>query len=146
LKVQIQLLNYSFILSKLPEIVKASNVYQRSCMAVSPNLPFPFRLFAIGEEPLGIGCYPLPQTFFISKILNALDENEVEVLSDSPFEKLVKIAEKSSFSDCGCGAHVAVTASPAGGGAVVAALAKEEKKDEPTGDSDGDLRFGLILA
>lgn len=46
----------------------------------------------------------------------------------------------------GCGAHVAVTASPAGGGAVVAALAKEEKKDEPTGDSDGDLRFGLILA
>uniref|UniRef100_A0A0D3D6U5 Uncharacterized protein n=1 Tax=Brassica oleracea var. oleracea TaxID=109376 RepID=A0A0D3D6U5_BRAOL len=115
-------------------------------MAVSPNLPFPFRLFAIGEEPLGIGCYPLPQTFFISKILNALDEDEVEVLSDSPFEKLVKIAEKSSFSDCGCGAHVAVTASPAGGGAVVAALAKEEKKDEPTGDSDGDLRFGLILA
>ncbi|KAF2589516.1 hypothetical protein F2Q70_00041358, partial [Brassica cretica] len=96
LKVQIQLLNYSFILSKPPEIVKASNVYQRSCMAVSPNLPFPFRLFAIGEEPLGIGTGHV------------------------------------SAGRSGCGAHVAVTASPAGGGAVVAALAKEEKKDEPT--------------
>ena len=42
--------------------------------------------------------------------------------------------------------HVAATASPAGGGAVVAAPATEEKKYEPTGDSDGDLRFGLILA
>lgn len=46
----------------------------------------------------------------------------------------------------GCGVHVAATASPAGGGAVVAAPATEEKKYEPTGDSDGDLRFGLILA
>ncbi|KAL0675086.1 hypothetical protein Bca4012_003067 [Brassica carinata] len=113
---------------------------------VSPSPPFPFRLFAIGEEPLGIRDTPYHKHFFISKILNALDEDEVKVLSDSPFEKLVKFAEKSSFSGCGCGVHVAATASPAGGGAVVAAPATEEKKYEPTGDSDGDLRFGLILA
>ncbi|CAN6808741.1 unnamed protein product [Brassica oleracea] len=122
---------------------------------VSPSPPFPFRLFAIGEEPLGIRDTPYHKHFFISKILNALDEDEVKVLSDSPFEKLVKFAEKSSFSGwfghvgvggSGCGALVAATASPAGGGAVVAAPATEEKKYEPTGDSYGDLRFGLILA
>ncbi|CAN6816701.1 unnamed protein product, partial [Brassica oleracea] len=63
-----------------------------------PSPPFPFRLFSIGEEPLGIRDTPYHKHFFISKILNALDEDEVKVLSDSPFEKLVKFAKKSSFS------------------------------------------------
>ncbi|KAF8047168.1 hypothetical protein N665_3163s0001 [Sinapis alba] len=64
-----------------------------------------------------------------------------------------KMAEKRNVTDFimnvgdgGPGGGVPVAAPVAVGGASAAAPAKEEKKNELTGESDGDLRFGLILA
>ncbi|WZZ86490.1 hypothetical protein YC2023_115069 [Brassica napus] len=48
---------------------------------VIPHPPFPHRMFAIGDEPLG--C--------INKILNAFDEHEVAFIKESQFGKLVEI-------------------------------------------------------
>ncbi|KAF3595684.1 hypothetical protein DY000_02022814 [Brassica cretica] len=58
-----------------------------------PPLSFPDRMFAMGDEPLGIRVTPC-----ISKILNALDEEELRFVRESSFGKLVEIAEKPAFS------------------------------------------------
>lgn len=59
---------------------------------------FPNRMFAIGEEPLGIRVTPYHKPSSISKILNALVEEEIRFIRESPFGKLIEIAEKPSFS------------------------------------------------
>lgn len=58
----------------------------------------PERMFAVGEEPVGVRVTPYHKPFAISNILWALQEDEVEALRQSPFGKLVEIAEKPSFS------------------------------------------------
>ncbi|CAG7874340.1 unnamed protein product [Brassica rapa] len=63
-----------------------------------PPLSFPDRMFAMGDEPLGIRVTPYHKPSCISKILNALDEEELRFVRESPFGKLVEIAEKPSFS------------------------------------------------
>ncbi|KAF2530677.1 hypothetical protein F2Q70_00030240 [Brassica cretica] len=60
----------------------------------------PSRMFAIGEEPVGIRVSPYHKPYCISKILSALDENEVKSVRVSPFRKLVEIVEKPPFSRC----------------------------------------------
>nr|VDC65465.1 unnamed protein product [Brassica rapa] len=55
-------------------------------------------MFAMGDEPLGIRVTPYHKPSCISKILNALDEEELRFVRESPFGKLVEIAEKPSFS------------------------------------------------
>ena len=65
---------------------------------VEPSLPIPERVFAFGEEPVGVSVTPYHKPFAISKILCALEDDEVDVLRRSPFGKLVEIAEKPTFS------------------------------------------------
>lgn len=60
--------------------------------------PFPDRMFAIGEEPVGIRVTPYHKPSCISKILNALEEEEVRVIKESSFGKLIEITEKPPFS------------------------------------------------
>lgn len=64
--------------------------------AEHPN--FPERMFAIGEEPVGIRVTPYHKPSVISKIFNALEEDEIRFIRDSSFGKLIEIAEKPSFS------------------------------------------------
>ena len=63
-----------------------------------PPLSFPDRMFAMGDEPLGIRVTPYHKPSCISKILNALDEEELRFVRESSFGKLVEIAEKPAFS------------------------------------------------
>ncbi|KAF8092049.1 hypothetical protein N665_0426s0007 [Sinapis alba] len=64
----------------------------------TPTPSFPHRLFAVGEEPLGIRVTPYHKPSCISKILNALEEEEIDCIRQSPFGKLIEIASKPSFS------------------------------------------------
>uniref|UniRef100_A0A0D3D516 DUF1985 domain-containing protein n=1 Tax=Brassica oleracea var. oleracea TaxID=109376 RepID=A0A0D3D516_BRAOL len=82
----------------------------------------PERMFALGEEPVGVRVTPYHKPFAISNILRSLEEDEVDALRRSleedvvdalrrsleedevdalrrsPFGKLVEIAEKPTFS------------------------------------------------
>lgn len=60
--------------------------------------PFPSRMFVVGEEPLSIRVTPYHKPSCITKILNASGEDEVRVIMEFPFGKLVEIAEEPSFS------------------------------------------------
>ncbi|KAH0922251.1 hypothetical protein HID58_022269 [Brassica napus] len=50
-----------------------------------PPISFPDRMFAMGDEPLGIRVTPYHKPSCISKILNALDEEELRFVRESPF-------------------------------------------------------------
>ncbi|KAF8116426.1 hypothetical protein N665_0018s0036 [Sinapis alba] len=63
-----------------------------------PPLQIPCRIFAAGEEPIGVRVTPYHKPYAIRQILNALDVEEVETIKASPFGKLVEIGEKPSFS------------------------------------------------
>ncbi|KAF2609390.1 hypothetical protein F2Q68_00045012 [Brassica cretica] len=63
-----------------------------------PHPSFPSRMFVVGEEPLGIRVTPYHKPSCITKILNASGEDEVRVIMEFPFGKLVEIAEEPSFS------------------------------------------------
>ncbi|KAH0860689.1 hypothetical protein HID58_088950 [Brassica napus] len=65
-----------------------------------PPPSFPDRMFAMGDEPLGIRITPYHKPSCISKILNALEEEKVRFVRESPFGKLIEIAQKPSFSGC----------------------------------------------
>ena len=71
-----------------------------SADGATPFPSMPSRMFAIGEEPVGIRVSPYHKPYCISKILSALDENEVKSVRVSPFRKLVEIVEKPPFSRC----------------------------------------------
>ncbi|CAF2069485.1 hypothetical protein Bca4012_087251 [Brassica carinata] len=58
---------------------------------VIPHPPFPPRMFAIGDEPLGVRVTPYHKPLCIRKILNALDEHEVASIKESQFGKLFEI-------------------------------------------------------
>lgn len=64
----------------------------------TPHLQFPPRMFAVGDEPLGIRVTPYHKPSAITKILNALTEDEIEAIRKTAFGKLVEIADKPSFS------------------------------------------------
>uniref|UniRef100_A0A0D3CT12 DUF1985 domain-containing protein n=1 Tax=Brassica oleracea var. oleracea TaxID=109376 RepID=A0A0D3CT12_BRAOL len=64
----------------------------------TPHLQFPPRMFAVGDEPLGIRVTPYHKPSAITKILNALTEDEIEAIRKTTFGKLVEIADKPSFS------------------------------------------------
>ncbi|CAN6907023.1 hypothetical protein Bca4012_076455 [Brassica carinata] len=80
----------------------------RADMESSRTLPE--RMFALGEEPVGVRVTPYHKPFAISNILwsleedevdalrRSLEEDEVDALRRSPFGKLVEIAEKPTFS------------------------------------------------
>ncbi|CAN6933690.1 unnamed protein product [Brassica oleracea] len=55
-------------------------------------------MFAMGDEPLGIRVTPYHKPSCISKILNALEEEEARFVRESPFGKLIEIAQKPAFS------------------------------------------------
>ncbi|KAF8083798.1 hypothetical protein N665_0751s0014 [Sinapis alba] len=63
-----------------------------------PHCPIPERIFKSGEEPTGVRVTPYHKPCAIRQILNALDPDEVEQIRNSPFGKLVDIADKPSFS------------------------------------------------
>lgn len=65
---------------------------------VPPPLRIPDRIFAAGEEPVGVRVTPYHKPYAIRKILNAFDPEEVETIRASPFRKLVEIGEKPYFS------------------------------------------------
>ncbi|KAF3489133.1 hypothetical protein F2Q69_00055407 [Brassica cretica] len=56
------------------------------------------RIFAVGEEPAGVRVTPYHKACAIRQILDVLDLDQVEHIRVSPFERLVEIAEKPSFS------------------------------------------------
>ncbi|KAG5386085.1 hypothetical protein IGI04_037555 [Brassica rapa subsp. trilocularis] len=58
--------------------------------------PFPPRMFALGDEPVGVTPYHKPTC--IRKILNALEPDEAQTIRETQFGKLVEIADKPSFS------------------------------------------------
>lgn len=62
------------------------------------NYSFPERMFTIGEEPVGIRVTPYHKPSSIIKILNALEEDETTFIRESPFGKLLEIANKTPFS------------------------------------------------
>ncbi|KAF8093509.1 hypothetical protein N665_0383s0136 [Sinapis alba] len=63
-----------------------------------PHCPIPEKIFKSGEEPTGVRVTPYHKPCAIRQILNALDPDEVEQIRNSPFGKLVDIADKPSFS------------------------------------------------
>ncbi|CAN6896314.1 unnamed protein product [Brassica oleracea] len=63
-----------------------------------PPLPLPPRMFVLGEEPEGVRVTPYHKPTCIRKILNALDPDEVQRIKETPFGKLVEIADKPPFS------------------------------------------------
>ncbi|KAL0877059.1 hypothetical protein Bca101_026764 [Brassica carinata] len=56
----------------------------------------PERMFAVGEEPVGVRVTPYHKPFAISNILWALQEDEVEALRQSPF--VVRMLKKRSVT------------------------------------------------
>ncbi|KAF8084362.1 hypothetical protein N665_0721s0019 [Sinapis alba] len=64
------------------------------------TLTLPERMFAIGDEPIGVRVTPYHKPFAISKILRALEEDEIDLLRRSQFGRLLEIAEKLTFSGC----------------------------------------------
>ena len=65
----------------------------------SPSpLRFPPRMFALGEEPVGVTVTPYHKPTCIRKILNAFEPDEVQSIRETQFGKLVEIADKPSFS------------------------------------------------
>ncbi|CAN6890050.1 unnamed protein product [Brassica oleracea] len=63
----------------------------------APHLQFSPRMFAVGDEPLGIRVTPYHKPSAITKILNALTEDEIEAIRKTAFGKLVEISDKPSF-------------------------------------------------
>ncbi|RIA05305.1 hypothetical protein BRARA_K00402, partial [Brassica rapa] len=63
-----------------------------------PPLPLPPRMFALGEEPEGVRVTPYHKPTSIRKILNALGPDEVRRIKETPFGKLVEIADKPPYS------------------------------------------------
>ncbi|KAF8077392.1 hypothetical protein N665_1041s0007 [Sinapis alba] len=63
-----------------------------------PPYQLPERIFACGEEPTGVRVTPYHKASGIRLILNALDVDEVQMIQESPFGKLVEIADKPAFS------------------------------------------------
>lgn len=64
----------------------------------TPPPVFPQRMFAVSEEPVGIRVTPYHKPSCISKIVNALEDEEIAVIRASTLGKLLTIAEKLSFS------------------------------------------------
>ncbi|KAF8115524.1 hypothetical protein N665_0026s0067 [Sinapis alba] len=62
------------------------------------SITLPERMFAIGEETIGVRVTLYHKHFAISKILCALEDDEIDVLRRSQFGRLVEIAEKPTFS------------------------------------------------
>lgn len=62
------------------------------------DLDIPEMMFADGEEPVGVRVLTYQSSSAINTILDALSEEEIQFLRESPFGKLVEIAEKPAFS------------------------------------------------
>ncbi|KAF8082639.1 hypothetical protein N665_0817s0013 [Sinapis alba] len=58
----------------------------------------PERMFALGDEPVGVRVTPYHKPFAITNVLRSLEEDEVDVVRQSPFGKLLEISEKTTFS------------------------------------------------
>ncbi|CAN7062783.1 unnamed protein product, partial [Brassica oleracea var. botrytis] len=63
-----------------------------------PPLPLPPRMFALGEDPEGVRVTPYHKPTCIRKILNTLGPDEVRRIKETPFGKLVEIADKPPHS------------------------------------------------
>ncbi|KAF8077036.1 hypothetical protein N665_1067s0003 [Sinapis alba] len=61
------------------------------------NVELPKRMFAAGEEHVGIRVNAYHKTGGISQILSALEEVEVEIIRNSSFRKFLELAEKSTY-------------------------------------------------
>lgn len=55
-------------------------------------------IFAAGEEPVGEGVTSYNKTWRIKSIVNALEDDEFEILRNFPFRKLITLHQKPSFS------------------------------------------------
>ncbi|KAF8110962.1 hypothetical protein N665_0077s0024 [Sinapis alba] len=64
----------------------------------SNTIEVPERVFAFGEEPVGIRVTPYHKPCAIRRIFNALEADEVEFIRRTQFGKFVDIAELPSFS------------------------------------------------
>lgn len=60
---------------------------------IPPPPPFPPHMFAIGEEPVGLRVTPYHKPTSIRKILNALDPDEIQIIRETQFGKLIEIAD-----------------------------------------------------
>lgn len=61
----------------------------------APPIRIPYRIFTVGEEPVGVRITLYHKPYAIRQILNA---EEVDTIRASPFGKLVEIGEKPSLS------------------------------------------------
>ncbi|CAN6868633.1 unnamed protein product [Brassica oleracea] len=60
--------------------------------------PLPEMMFAEGVEPVGVRVLTYQSSRAINTILKALDDDEIQYLRKTSFEKLVEIVEKPGFS------------------------------------------------
>lgn len=58
----------------------------------------PEMMFAAGEEPVGVRVLSYQSSGAIKRILNALEDEEIDVIRDLAFGKIVDIAAKPVFS------------------------------------------------
>lgn len=65
---------------------------------LNPGMELPEMMFAEGEEPIGVRVLTYQSTRAINVILEALEESEIQYIRESPFGKLVDIADKPAFS------------------------------------------------
>ena len=60
--------------------------------------PIPKMMFAAGEEPVGVRVLTYQSSSVLKRIFNALEEDEVEIIRQSSFGRLIEIADKPVFS------------------------------------------------
>ena len=52
--------------------------------------PIPYMMFAAGEEPVGVRVLTYQSSSILKRIFNALEEDEVEIIRQSSFGKLIQ--------------------------------------------------------
>ncbi|KAF8114079.1 hypothetical protein N665_0042s0001 [Sinapis alba] len=58
----------------------------------------PFRIFAAGDEPVGIRVMPHHKPGGLQKIIDTLNEDEIEVIKRSSFGNFLELADQTPFS------------------------------------------------
>ncbi|KAG2299895.1 hypothetical protein Bca52824_036367 [Brassica carinata] len=79
-------------------MVSARLVDLPDSLEVQPMKPIPEMMFAPGEEPVGVRVLTYQSSGAIKRILNSLEAEEIDVIRETSFGKIVDIAAKPVFS------------------------------------------------
>lgn len=63
-----------------------------------PLRAIPPMIFAVGEEPVGVRVLTYLSSGAITRIYNALEEEEVQIIRQSSFGKIMDLVDKPVFS------------------------------------------------